>query len=134
MIEGRYCFSRAFNRTAKRLIGKISRVEELAQEFVRGVLDHFHLFEDYLLLAFEVFLFEARMRNEVGKQIYRLSEGRVRNLCGEARHLMGRISIQISPQPVSLDRDISSAPVSGAFKDRMLNKVANSVQFGRFVA
>jgi hypothetical protein len=61
VIEGGYCFPRAFDRTAKRLIREVSRVEEFSEEFVRRVLDHFHLFEDNLLLAFQVFLFETRV-------------------------------------------------------------------------
>jgi len=52
VIESRHCFARAFNRAAERLIREIGRVEEFAEEFVGRVLDHFHLFEDYFLLAF----------------------------------------------------------------------------------
>src|SRR5689334_19361823 len=64
VIESRHCISRAFNRAAERLVRKVSRVEKFAAEFVGRVLDHLHLFEDYLLRAFEVFLVKARVRNQ----------------------------------------------------------------------
>ena len=67
VIESRNGFSRAFDRTSERLIREISRVEEFAEQLVRRVLDHLHLFEDDFLLAFEVFLFKTRVRNEVGE-------------------------------------------------------------------
>src|ERR1043166_1064195 len=53
VIESRNCFSCALDRTAKRLIREVSGVEELAEELVRRVFDHLHLFEDHLLLAFQ---------------------------------------------------------------------------------
>ena len=133
VVETGYGFPRAFDWTPERLIGEISRIEKFSQELVGGVLDHFHLFENHFLLAFEIFLFETGMRNEVGEQIYRLRYGGVRNLCGEARHLMGRISIQVSPKPVSLNGNIASAPVLRTLKDGVLDKMANSVEFGGLV-
>jgi hypothetical protein len=48
------------------------------------------------------------MRNEIGEQINRLRQGDVRNLRGKTRHLMGRIGVKMSPQPVRLDCDIAS--------------------------
>src|SRR6185369_4497672 len=74
VIESRDGFPRAFDRPAERLIGEISSVEKLSEQLVRRVLDHFHLFEDAFLLAFEVFLVKARVRNEVGEYIYCLRE------------------------------------------------------------
>lgn len=67
VIESRYGFPRAFDRAAERLIGEVSRVKKLSEQLVRRVLDHFHLFEDDFLLAFEVFLFKTGVRNEVGE-------------------------------------------------------------------
>jgi hypothetical protein len=46
---------------------EVSRVEELAEQLVRRVLDHLHLFEDDFLLAFEVFLLKTRVRNQIGE-------------------------------------------------------------------
>ena len=43
------------------------RVEEFAEEFVRRIFDHLHFFEDDFLFAFEVFLLETRVRNEIGE-------------------------------------------------------------------
>src|SRR5215213_2125770 len=60
VIEGRHCFARAFNWAAERLIWEVGRVEEFAEELVGRVLDHFHLFEDNLLLTFQVFLLKTR--------------------------------------------------------------------------
>ena len=51
----------------------------------------------------------------------------VRNLCGETRHLMGRIGVQIPAQPVSFNGNIPRAPVPGAFEDSVFDKVADSV-------
>jgi dihydroneopterin aldolase len=65
VIEGRHSVSRAFNRATERLIRKIGSVEKFAEELIGRVLDHFHLFEDYLLFAFEVFLVKTRVRNEI---------------------------------------------------------------------
>ena len=67
VIERRNSFPRAFDRATERLIREIGRVEKLSEQLVRRVLDHFHLFEDDFLLAFQVFLFKTRVRNEVGK-------------------------------------------------------------------
>ena len=100
VIERRNCFSCAFDRSPERLIRKVRGVEEFAEQLVRRVLDHLHLFEDDFLFPFEVFLVETRARNEVGEQIHRLRHGSVRNLCGEACHLMGRISVQVAPEPI----------------------------------
>ena len=89
--------------------------------------------EDYLLLAFEIFLFKTRVRNQVGEQINRFGKRGIRNLCGETSHLMGRIGIQVPPQTVGFDGDIASAAARSAFEHGMLDKMADPVQFGRFV-
>src|SRR5688572_1594988 len=65
--------------------------------------------------------------------MYCLRERGVRNLCSEARHLMGRISIQVPPQPVSFNGYVASAPGLRTFEHAMLDKMANSVEFGGFV-
>jgi hypothetical protein len=67
VIESRNGFPRAFDRPSERLVGKVSSVEKLSEQFVRRVLDHLHLFEDDFLLAFEVFLFKTRVRNEISE-------------------------------------------------------------------
>src|SRR5215211_9138048 len=64
VIESRNSFGRAFDWTAERLVRKVSGIEEFAQEFVRRVHDHLHLFEDHLLLAFQVFLLKTRVRHD----------------------------------------------------------------------
>ena len=40
------------NRSPQRMAGKISGVEQFAEQFVGCVLNHFHLFEDDFLLTF----------------------------------------------------------------------------------
>jgi hypothetical protein len=40
---------------------------------------------------------------------------------------MGRIGIQVPAQPVSLNGNITSAPVLGAFEHSVFDKVADSV-------
>jgi hypothetical protein len=40
---------------------------------------------------------------------------------------MGRISVQVSAQPVSFYSDIPRAPVLGTFENRVFDKVADSV-------
>jgi hypothetical protein len=67
VIESRNGFPCAFDWPAERLIRKVSSVENLPEQLVGRVLDHFHLFEDDFLLAFEVFLFKTWVRNEVGE-------------------------------------------------------------------
>ena len=61
VIESRNSFPRAFYRASEWLIGEISGIEKLAEQFVRRVLDHLHLFEDDFLLAFQVFLLKTRV-------------------------------------------------------------------------
>ena len=107
MIESGDGFSGAFDRSSERMIREVSGVEEFAQQFVGRVLDHLHLFEDDLLLAFQVFLVEPRVSKQVRKQIKCLGQTSVRNLYGKTSHLMGRKSVQIAPQPIRFNSDIA---------------------------
>jgi hypothetical protein len=47
---------------------------------------------------------------------------------------MGSESIEISPKPVRLDRNITSRSTLGSFENCMFNEMADAVEFGRFVA
>src|SRR6185369_5429726 len=67
VVESRNSLPRTFDWTAEWLVREIRRVEELSEELVRRVLDHLHLFEDYFLFAFEVFLVKTRVCNQVGE-------------------------------------------------------------------
>jgi hypothetical protein len=116
------------------MAGKVGGVKELSQQLVGSVLDHFHLFEDDLLLPFQVSLVEAGMRQEVGKQIERLRQAVVRNLYGETCHLMGGKSVKVAPQPVGFDRNIARRAALSAFENRMFNEMADAVEFRRLVA
>src|SRR4051794_16781953 len=69
LIESSDSFRGAFDRTAERMFGKICGVEELSQQFVRCVLDHFDLFEDDFLFTLEVEGIEPRLREQIGKQV-----------------------------------------------------------------
>jgi hypothetical protein len=40
---------------------------------------------------------------------------------------MGRVGIQVSPQSISFNGNISGATVSGAFEDGVFDEMANSV-------
>ena len=61
VIELRHGLPRAFDGSSERMIGEICRIEQLAKEFVRRVLDHLHLFEDDFLFPFQVFLLKTRV-------------------------------------------------------------------------
>jgi hypothetical protein len=127
VIERRYSFSRALDRTSQRLIRKVRSVKELAEELIGRVLDHLHLFEDDFLFPFQVFLLKTRVRNQIGQYIDGLWQRVIRNLYCKTRHLMGRIGIEIAPQAVSFNSNIPRAPVPGALENRVLDEVANSV-------
>src|ERR1044072_4342766 len=91
---------RTLDRSSQRMVGKVGGVEEFAQKLVGRVLDHFHLFEDDFLLAIQINLVETRIGEQVGNQIKRFRQTSIRNLYGEARHLMSRKSVKISTQTV----------------------------------
>src|SRR6266498_89543 len=116
------------------MAGEISGIEEFPQQFVRSVLNHFHLFEDNLLLAFQIILVKARVGEEVGKQIKCLGQASVRNLYGETCHLMGGKSIEISPKPIRLNGNIASRSALCPFENCMFDEMADAVEFGGFVA
>ena len=80
--------------------GKVCGVEEFTQKLVGRVFNHFHLFENYLLLPFQISLVKPGVRQEVGNQVKRRRQALVRNLYGETSHLMGRKRIKIAPQPI----------------------------------
>src|SRR5262249_25948969 len=113
VIEGGNCFACPFDWPSKRVIRKVGSIEEFAQKFVGGVLDHLHLFENHFLLPLEVFLIEPRAGHEIGEQVHGFRQGRIRNLYREACHLMGRISVKMAAELVSFHGDIASAAVPG---------------------
>jgi hypothetical protein len=85
------------------------------------------------LLAFEILLFKTRMRNEVSEQVDGLRKRRIRDLNGEPCHFVSRVSIEVAAKPVAFNCDIASGAVGCPFEDRVLDEVANSVEFGRLV-
>jgi hypothetical protein len=133
VIEGGNRFSRAFDRAPERLIREIRGVEEFAEKLVRRVLDHLHLFENDFLLTFEIFLFKTRVGNKVGEQFRGLRQGGVRNLCSESRHLMRRIRVKVTPQPIRFYGNITRTSVPSAFENSMFDEVADAVELGSFM-
>ena len=115
------------------MAGEVSGVEEFAQQFVGRVLDHLHLFEDHFLLAIQIVLVEARVREEVGEQIKCLGQTSVRNLYGETGHLMGRKRVKVSPQPIGFNGNVASRAALGPFENRVFDEMADAVEFRRFV-
>src|SRR5258705_1762414 len=133
VIERRNRFPRAFYRAPQRMIREISSIKQFSEQFVWRILNHLHFFKDNHLLALQVILVKTGVSNDIGQKIESLGKGGVRNLGGETCHLMRCISIEIPPKLITFNRDIPSSASSCSFEYRMLNEMADSLQFGRLV-
>src|SRR6266550_2287528 len=69
MVEGRDSLFGAFYWTPERVIWEIRGVEQLSEQFIGRIFNHFHFFKDDFLLALQVLLVKARMGNNVSKKI-----------------------------------------------------------------
>ena len=99
-IECRHCLFRAFDRAAERMIWKVRRVKQLSQQLVRRIFDHLHFFDDDLLLFHQIVFIESRVHHHVGQQIECAWHFGIDYFCRKAGHLMRRVSIELTTQPI----------------------------------
>src|SRR6266498_2224422 len=93
MIKRRNSLLGSLNWATKGLVGEIRRIEQFSEQFIRGILNHLHLFEDDLLFALQILLIKPRVGEHVAEQIKSLCQSVVRNLYGKPGHLMSCVGI-----------------------------------------
>src|SRR5258708_19647478 len=98
------------------------------------MIDHVNFVEDNHCLALQVLLIKAWVSNDISQKVDGLRQRSVRNLCGEACHLMCRISVQMPTKLIALNGNFASRTAPCSLKYGVFDEMTDSVKFGRFVA
>ena len=127
--QGLDAFLRAENRSAERMPFPERLREDLVHEVVGRVLDHLDLFEDDLLLAFDVDLVERRPQHDVGKDIDGDRQVLVEHLDVVARVFLGRERVELAADRIDSLRDVFGRARGRALEQHVLDEMSDAALF-----
>ena len=108
---------------AERVVGPERGHENLMNEIVRRVLDHFDFFEDHRAHRFQVGIAESRRDNDVGQQIERGIDLLIEHVCVKRRVFLAGERVDVAAEDVDDLGDVAGRSRRRALEYEVLEKM-----------
>ena len=124
----------AENRPAERMALPVGLGEDFVDQIVGRVLDHLDLFENHLLLAFDVVFLERGVKDDVGEDVERERQVLVEHLDVIAGVLFGGEGVELPADRIDFLSDVFGRAAGRALEEHVLDEVGDAAALVGLVA